>query len=455
MVVEEVCGPGRRTVKGEIGLHPGFGQAGASTGILIDLVRRRASLRLFLIAGLLVALTGCATALRLRYRPALTSPTADPLAAFTLASGNEPVGGNTVQLLENGDGAFPAMLAEIASAQSSVHLEAYIYRDGVIARLFTEALAERARAGVAVRLLVDAIGSSGFGEANEKLLAEAGATVVYFRPIGASTLLKVHLRTHRKVLIVDGSVGYVGGICIDDDWLGNADQPTRWRDTVVRVQGPVTRQLQAAYGRAWLEATGELLAGRALYPSNGKAGDAVCQVMDSTPGFDSNPARLSFLVAVGSAASRLDITSAYFTPDGPAKRALADAVKRGVCVRLLLPGPNTDISAVRYAGHSDYHDLLEAGVEIYEYQRSRLHAKTLVVDGTWASVGSSNLTNRSFSWNYESNVHVFDAAFAREMELMFERDLVESRQITLAEWKKRSLGQKFLEWLYGIARSQY
>jgi cardiolipin synthase len=177
--------------------------------------------------------------------------------------------------------------------------------------------------------------------------------------------------------------------------------------------------------------------------------------MDSTPGFDSNPARLSFLVAVGSATSRLDITSAYFVLDGPAKRALAEAVKRGVCVRVLLPGPHTDIAAVRYAGRSDYHDLLEAGVEIHEYQRSRLHAKTLVVDGKWASVGSSNLTNRSFSWNYESNVHVFDSGFAAEMELMFERDLQESRQISLAEWKQRSLGQKLLEWVYGLLRSQY
>ena len=266
---------------------------------------------MFLIAGLLVALSGCATALRLRYRPALTSPTADPLAAFTLASGNEPVGGNTVQLLENGDGTFPAMLAEIASAQTSVHLEAYIFRDGVIARRFVEALAERARAGVAVRLLVDAIGSAGFGDANEQLLREAGATVIFFRPIGAATLLKVHLRTHRKVLIVDGRVGFVGGICIEDDWLGDADLPTRWRDTVVRVQGPVTRQLQAAFGRAWLEATGELLAGRALYHANGKVGEAVCQVMDSTPGFDSNPARLSFLVAVGSAANAASKTCTF------------------------------------------------------------------------------------------------------------------------------------------------
>jgi cardiolipin synthase len=410
---------------------------------------------LLLAASLLVLLTGCATALRLRYRPALTSPTADPLAAFTLASGNEPVGGNAVQLLVNGDGIFPPMLDAIASAKSSIHLEAYIFRDGVIGRRFVEALAARAREGVAVRLILDAIGSTSFGEENERLLRDAGASIVFFRPLGVSTLLKVHLRTHRKVLIVDGRVGFVGGICISDDWLGDADTPRRWRDTVVRVEGPVARQLQSAYGRAWLEATGELLAGKALYPPNGKAGEAVCQVMDSTPGFDSNPARLSFLVAVGSATKSLDITSAYFVLDRTARRALVDAVKRGVRVRLLLQGPHTDLRLVRYAGRNDYRRLLEAGVEIHEYQRARLHAKTLVVDGLWASVGSTNLTNRSFSWNYESNVHVFDAGFARRTEELFERDLADSRQITLEEWKERSFGDRFLEWLYGILRSQY
>lgn len=418
-------------------------------------MRFRHGLRGLLVAFLLVALAGCSTALRLRYRPALTSPTADPLAAFTVASGNDPVGGNAVEVLANGDEIFPAMLEAITLAESSIHLESYIFRDGIIGRQFVEALAARARQGISVRLLLDAVGSTGFGEENERVLREAGAQVVFFRPLGASSLTKVHLRTHRKVLVVDGRVGFVGGVCIADDWLGNADEPKRWRETVVRVEGPVTRQLQAAYGRAWLEATGELLAGRDLYPSNGAVGQAVCQVMDSTPGFDSNPARLSFLVAVGSAAKSLDITSAYFVLDGNARKALIEAVKRGVCVRLLLQGPHTDLHLVRYAGRNDYDNLLKGGVEIWEYQRSRLHAKTLVVDGKWASVGSTNLTNRSFSWNYESNVHVFDEAFARHMAQMFEDDLRDARRITLEEWKQRSFGDRFAEWFYGILRSQY
>lgn len=418
-------------------------------------MRSRPGFRGLVVAVLLLVSTGCSTALRLRYRPTLTSPKADPLAAFTIASGNDPVGGNSVELLQNGDEIFPSMLEAIANARSSIHLESYIFRDGIIGREFVEALALRARQGVSVRLLLDAVGSTGFGDENEAFLREAGAQVVFFRPLGASSITKVHLRTHRKVLVVDGHVGFVGGVCISDDWLGNADAPNRWRETVVRVEGPVTRQLQAAYGRAWLEATGELLAGKDLYPVNGAVGDAVCQVMDSTPGFDSNPARLSFLVAVGSAARSLDITSAYFVLDGTARKALVDAVKRGVCVRLLLQGPHTDLGLVRYAGRNDYTDLLEGGVEIWEYQRSRLHAKTFVVDGKWASVGSTNLTNRSFSWNYESNVHVFDEAFARHMEQMFEDDLRDARRIRLDEWKQRSFGERFAEWFYGILRSQY
>jgi cardiolipin synthase len=418
-------------------------------------VRIRPPFRLFVVASVLVALAGCTSSLRLRYRPTLTSPGADPLAAFTIASGNEPVAGNAARLLENGDEIFPAMLEAIASARSSIHFESYIYRDGAIARQITNALAERARAGVSVRLLVDAIGSVGFGDENERILREAGASVVFFRPLSVKTLRKIHLRTHRKVLVVDGRVGFVGGVCIADEWMGNADGPERWRETVVRVEGPVARQLQAAFGRAWLEATDELLAGKALYPANGHSGEAVCQVMDSTPGFDSNPARLSFLVAVGSATKSIDLTSAYFVLDRTARRALVDAVKRGVRVRLLLQGPHTDHVIVRYAGRNDYSRLLEAGVEVWEYQKAKLHAKTLVIDGLWGSVGSTNVTARSFTWNYESNVHVFDPAFAGTMNEMFERDLAVSHRITLEEWRKRGLGDRILEWVYAILGSQY
>lgn len=398
---------------------------------------------------------GCASLPRYRYRPALTAPGADIVAAFTLASGNEAVPGNSVQLLENGDGVFPAMLAAIRGAQSSVHLETFIFRDGAIGREIVAALAERARAGVHVRLLLDALGSMSFGSDNERTLAEAGARVIFFHPISLSTLKKVYLRTHRKVLIVDGRIGFTGGVCIDDDWLGNADRPERWRDTAVRVDGPVVRQMQIAFARAWLEATEEILSARALYPSDLPAGEITCQLMDSTPGFDSNPARLSFLVAVASAKRTIDITNAYFVPDHASREELVEAAKRGVRVRLLLPSRRTDFASVRYSGRSYYRRLLEAGVEIYEYEPCRLHAKTMVIDGHFSSVGSSNLDRRSFYWNYESDLQIFDARFAAQMEAMFESDLAHASRVNLEEWKHRPLREKILERLYSLFRWQY
>lgn len=412
-------------------------------------------IKLFLALILVLGAGACASGPQYRYRPHLTAPGADVLAALTLASGNEGVGGNRVQLLINGDQTFPSMLEAIRNAKTSIHIEAYIFRDGEIGRQFTEALAERARAGVGVRLLLDAIGSARFGQRNEKLLADAGAQVVFFRPLKISTLRKIHLRTHRKVLIVDGKIGFTGGICIEDSWRGNGDRPDVWRDTNVRVEGPVVRQMQTAFARAWLEATNELLNAKMLYPEEPVVGSLTCQVMDSTPGFDSNPARLSFLVGVASARRSVEITNAYFVPDRAAREALLKAAKAGIKIRILLPSRKTDVKAVRFAGRSYYHQLLEAGVRIFEYEPSMLHAKTMIIDGQWATLGSANLDRRSFAWSYESNLNVFDEGFARQMQDLFEADLAKSNEVTLEAWKKRPFGEKCLEWLYGIFRWQY
>ncbi|HBL18141.1 MAG: hypothetical protein A2X36_13815 [Elusimicrobia bacterium GWA2_69_24] len=412
--------------------------------------------RLLRAASLLALLAaGCSpAALRYRYRPRLTAPGADILAALTIAGGNEAVDGNAVTPLENGDEAFPAMLEAIHQAASTVHLETYIFNDGEIGRNFVEALTERARAGVDVRLLLDAVGSRWFGEKNRRALEEAGVQVVFFRPLRRN-LLKFYLRTHRKLLIVDGRVGFTGGLCIDDAWTGNAGDPGHWRETQVRVAGPVVRQMQAGFARAWLDATDEVLSAHALYPELPAAGGMRAQVMDSTPGFRTNPARLSFLVAVASAKSTIEITNAYMVLDDVAREALERSAERGVRVRLLLPSRHTDARAVRYAGRSDYKSLLGSGVEIHEYEPARLHAKTMIVDGAWASIGSANLDNRSFIWNYEANLNVFDAELAGKLEEMFERDLRLSRQVTLAEWKKRPWSDRLLEAFYSILRSQY
>ncbi len=406
-----------------------------------------------LLLGLLFA--GCASPLSYRYRPHLTAPGADIVAALTIAGGNEAVDGNDVTLLENGDATFESMLDAIRKAQSSVHLETYIFRDGQVGRSFVAELAERARAGVHVCLLLDGLGSTGFGGENEELLKAAGAQVVFFNSLQLKNLGKVHLRTHRKVLIVDGSTAFTGGVCIDDAWMGNADDPDHWRDTMVKIQGPVVRQMQAGFARAWIEATSEVLLDHALFPKIEATGPTSCQVMESVPGFHGNPARLSFLLAVASAHRSISITNAYFVPDSEARRALVVAAKRGVRVRLLLPSRRTDSHAVHYAGRIYYARLLKAGVEIWEYEPCRLHAKTMVVDGRWATVGSMNLDRRSFFWNYETNLNVFATDFAGQMERMFEQDLTHANRIDPEAWKRRPRTEKFAEFFYGLLRSQY
>ncbi|MCU0294018.1 MAG: phospholipase D-like domain-containing protein [Thermoanaerobaculaceae bacterium] len=408
------------------------------------------------VAGLAAVLaTGCATVRRYEYYPPLTSSGADIQAALAIAAGNDAVDGNRVDILENGDQVFPAMLDAIRQAKSSIHLEPYILTDSAVGREFIDSVLERARAGVKVRLLLDSFGTPGIGTLNEKLLRDAGAQVVFFHPTNVFNLRKIFLRTHRKILVVDGKLGFTGGICIDDEWTGDGTDSAHWRDTMVRVQGPVVRQMQAAFARAWLEATGEVLAAHVLFPRLPAANGQRCQLMESTPGFDGNPARISFLVAVNSAHSTIDITNAYFAPDSVALSTLERAAKRGVRVRLLLPSRLTDARPVRYAGRSDYTRLLRAGIEVYEYQAAKLHAKTMVVDGTWASVGSTNLTSRSLYFNYEANLNVFDERFAASMCEMFERDLTRAQRVTLEAWKARPFKEKLAESFWGLFRKQY
>lgn len=415
---------------------------------------RREALRRTVIVLLIVAAAACAPEpLNYRYQPRLTSPGADIRNTLSIASGFQAVGGNKVMLLLNGGQAFPAMLEAIRSATSSIHLENNIVRDGEVVRRFVAALADRARAGVKVRMLIDWAGAD-LGPENEKALKDAGVTLVTFRPLRLSNLHLIHLRTHRKLLIVDGKIAFMGGVCFDDTWDGDATQPDHWRDTQVRVEGPVVEHIQVAFVRAWVEAKQDMLTSHTLFQTQPE-GDVVCQLADSTPGSSQNPARMSILVSVWAAKKTIDATTAYFVPDHPTREALKEAAKRGVRVRLLLAGRDTDLKSVRYAGRISYKELLEAGVEIYEFQGSRLHSKTMVVDGAWASVGSVNLDRRSFAFNREANLNIFNEAFAAEMERVFEKDLERSKKVILEEWVKRPFHEKFAERMYGIFRPQY
>lgn len=379
----------------------------------------------------------------------------ETIAALNVATDHAALDGNRIVLLENGDASFPAMLEAIRAAASSVHMETFIFSNDEIGEQFVDALEERARAGIQVRLLLDAVGSSDFGDDNKKRLEAAGAHVEFVKPVKLNKLRKVHLRTHRKVLILDGKSAFTGGICIDDAWQGNADRPDRWRETMIRVDGPVVRQMQVAFSRAWFESTGNLLSDKTLYPPIAAEGEQLCQLADVNPEGFNRTARLLYLVALESTQHQIDITNSYFVPDSSLQRALERAARRGVKVRLLLPGRHTDSGPVRHAGRRYYSDLLKAGIEIYEYQPAQLHAKTFVVDKLWASVGSTNLDRRSLAWNSESNLNIFDAGFAAEMEAMFERDLAKSHQLTLEQWKKRPFSERWKEFFYGLGDWQY
>jgi cardiolipin synthase len=428
-----------------------------SAAALYSRVTVRAPLQVFRIAAVILlcaAAAACAPEpLNYRYQPRLTSPGADIRATLSVASGFQAVGGNKVTLLLNGGQAFPAMLEAIRSATSSIHLENNIVRDGVVVRRLVAALCEKARAGVNVRLLIDWAGAS-LGSENEQALSDAGVVFVTFRPLRLSNLHLIHLRTHRKLLIVDGKVAFMGGVCFDDSWDGDATQRDHWRDTLVRVEGPVVQHIQVAFVRAWVEAKQDLLTSRTLFQAE-PVGEVACQLMDSTPGSSENPARLSILVSISAAKKAIDATTAYFVPDHPTREALKEAARRGVRVRLLLAGRDTDLTSVRYAGRISYKELLEAGVEIYEYEGAQLHAKTMVVDRAWASVGSVNLDRRSVAFNREANLNVFDEGFATELEKVFEADLARSKKVLLEEWVKRPFHEKFAERMYGIFRPQY
>ncbi len=355
--------------------------------------------------------------------------------------------GNTAEILINGDRIFPAMLEAIRSARRTVNLLTYIYWRGEIAGEFADALCERATAGVECRVLLDAVGSIKMDPDLVARMEESGVCVRRFRPPKPYAIRRGNNRTHRKLLLADGRVAFTGGVGIADEWTGDAQDPEHWRDTHVRVEGPVVRGLQGSFAENWLEATGEVLAGEddlpELEPIAGE-GAAMLAVRSSAGVGDSDLETLFFLTIAAARAS-IDLTSAYFAPRPAFLAALADAARSGVAVRVLVPGPLIDKDVVRHTARSVYGPLLRAGVRIFEYQPTMLHAKSMVVDGVWSTVGSANFDNRSFQLNDENVVGVQDTAFAAELTAAFERDLTRSAEITLEDWSSRPLHERARE----------
>ena len=347
--------------------------------------------------------------------------------------------GNEAELLINGDEIFPAFLETIGKAERTLTLETYVYWRGEIADAVADAVAERARAGVECKVLLDALGAVKMDREKLEQMRESGVDVRLFRAPKPYAVRRLVNRTHRRVLVADGRVGMTGGVGIAAEWEGNAEDPEHWRDTHVRVRGPVVRGLQGTFAENWLEATGEVLAGPDYLPALDPVGEdgGQMQLVRSRAGVGDTNVEALYFLAIGAAQRRIDLTAAYFVPRPAFTDALVAAADRGVEVRILVPGPHIDKGFVRVAGRAAYADLLDAGVEIREFQPTMLHAKSMVVDGAWSSVGSVNFDNRSFQLHDEATLCVWDERFAARLERVFEADLERSELMDPDRWRRR------------------
>lgn len=364
------------------------------------------------------------------------------------------VGGNAVTELLNGDQIFPPMLAAIKSAQKSVTFETYIYWSGDIGKQFADALSERARAGVPVHVLLDWVGSAKMEESYLAEMKEAGVQIEKFHKPHWYNLARLNNRTHRKLLVVDGQVGFTGGVGIAPAWTGNAQDPEHWRDSHYLVRGPAVAQMQATFLDNWLKVTGKVLHGEAYFPAIAPAGGQKAQMFSSSPSSGSESMQLMYHLAITAAEHSIDLSVAYFVPDDLTRKLLMDALARGVRVRLVTPGEHTDTETVKAASRATWGELLQAGAEIYEYGPTMYHCKVMIVDQLLVSVGSTNFDNRSFRLNDEANLNVYDAAFAQRQTHVFEDDIRRSRRVTYEAWLERPWSEKLHEKMTGLLRSQ-
>jgi cardiolipin synthase len=364
------------------------------------------------------------------------------------------VDGNRVTALQNGSRIFPAMLDAIRSARSSITFETYIYWSGVIGEAFAESLAERARAGVRVHVLLDSVGAGKMESTLLEQLTGAGVEVEKYHPLRWYNLGRINNRTHRKLLVVDGQVGFTGGVGIADQWLGDAQDPNHWRDSHYRIVGPAVAQMQSAFMDNWIKTRGTVLHGEPYFPRLIPSGPQSGQMFRSSAGEGGESVRLMYLLSIANAQKSVRISASYFVPDGLSIDTLIAARKRGVTVDVVLPGAHIDAEVVRQASRARWGPLLEAGVRIYEFQPTMYHCKVMIVDDLWVSVGSTNFDNRSFSLNDEANLNILDAEFAREQARTFDADRERARQITYDMWQSRPRSEKVLDWVASLLRSQ-
>ncbi|RCV90236.1 phospholipase D-like domain-containing protein [Billgrantia montanilacus] len=364
------------------------------------------------------------------------------------------VGGNQVTALQNGDEIFPAMLQAIRSAQTSITFETFIYWSGDIGEAFSQALSERARAGVAVSVTMDWVGTNKMEQSLLDSMQAAGVQLHRYRPLNWYNIGRMNNRTHRKLLVVDGRIGFTGGVGIADQWTGDGGDPDHWRDTHFRIEGPVVAQLQAAFNDNWIQTTGQVLNGPSYFPALTEEGEMDAHVFVASPSGGSESMHLMYLLAIAAAEETIDLAAAYFVPDSMLIDALIAALGRDVRVRILLPGPHIDAVTVKIASKSDWGALLGAGAEIHVYQPTMLHIKLLVIDAEFVSVGSTNFDMRSIRLNDEASLNIYSNNFATQMTEVFEADLLSAEPYSLADWKSRPWREKVSEKILVPIRSQ-
>ncbi|RXR07559.1 cardiolipin synthase B [Pseudoxanthomonas composti] len=353
--------------------------------------------------------------------------------------------GNRVEPLHNGEQIFPAMLAAIRGAQHTIAFETYIYWSGDIGREFSDALCERAKAGVIVNVTIDWGGSLKMDTTLMRAMESSGVQVHRYRPLRWYNIGRVNNRTHRKLLVVDGRIGFTGGVGVADQWMGHAQDPDHWRDSHYRIEGPVVAQVQAAFNDNWIKTTGRVLNGHTYFPRLEPAGETDAHLFLASPAGGSESMHLMYLLAIAAACRQIDLAAAYFVPDALITEALLQARDRGVQIRVLLPGKHIDSLSVRLASRASWGPLLEAGIQIHEYQPTMLHTKLLIIDGYLVSVGSTNFDIRSFRLNDEASLNMYDRAMARQMTEVFEADMAQAQPYTYERWRQRPMREKLAE----------
>lgn len=376
------------------------------------------------------------------------------IRSMGLLLGPPVTSGNRFEVLLNGDEIFPSMLEGIASAQKTITFETFIYWSGAIGEQIAGALSEKARAGVAVHVLLDWVGSQKMDRHYLQMLKDAGAEVIQYHKPHWTGLGRMNDRTHRKLLVIDGRIGFTGGVGIAQEWTGHAQDDMHWRDSHFRVTGPVVGHMQAVFMDNWIKATGNVLHGPDYFPEAEEAGDGLAHMFSSSPSGGSDDMQLMYLMAITAATDSIHLASAYFVPDKLTINAIVEAAKRGVDVRIITPGKHIDTHTVREASRACWGPLLEAGVQMFEYQPTMFHVKLLVVDDYLVSVGSTNFDSRSFKLNDEANLNIYDEAFARRQTQIFADDLAKSKRVTLDDWNRRPWTRKLVDRAVALLDSQ-